>query len=345
MGVAESGDLGSDHAEESVGKAMNDVFPEPRRDCDPVIRLAFSIVVLTYNRNHLLEGLLSELSRYAESGVQVIVVDNCSECPASEVTGLFPWVVNILAPKNLGAAGRNLGFDAASGDVVVCLDDDIAELSHDALECLERIFADRSIAAVNFKVLDQKTQDVVNWVHHREVEKYSDQSFDTYEITEGAVAFRRAVLDATGGYAEEFFLSHEGPDLAFRLINRGFRVIYSPDISVSHSFDPGGRLSWRNYYYDTRNTLWLVARNLPVVYGAIALLRQNAAMFVYSIRDGYTKWWFKGMLDGIKGLGVARGHRDRLSKEAMARIRAIDSHRPSVLYSLRKRFLSRDLKL
>lgn len=305
----------------------------------------FSIVILTYNRNHLLESLLRELEKFAERGVQVVVVDNRSERPASEVTQRFPWVLSILAPMNLGAAGRNLGFKAATGDIIICLDDDIAELSHDALNELADIFRDQGIAAVNFKVLDQESRNVVNWVHHREVEKYADQSFDTYEITEGAVAFRREALEVSGGYAEEFFLSHEGPDLAFRLINAGFRVIYSPQVTVTHSFDAAGRMSWRNYYYDTRNTLWLAARNLPILYGAISVLRQNLAMFVYSVRDGYMKWWLKGMLDGIRGLRVALAGRTVLSEEAMDKIRAIDAHRPSVIYSLRKRFLSRDMKL
>lgn len=301
--------------------------------------------MLTYNRNHLLEALLNDLQSFSKNGVQVIVVDNCSETPASEVTARLPWVENIRAPRNLGAAGRNLGFSAARGDFVICLDDDVAELSKDAAIQLGEIFQDPTIAAVNFKVMDQQTRCVVNWVHHRQVEEYAEMPFDTYEITEGAVAFRRSALDVVGGYPEEFFLSHEGPDLAFRLINSGHRVVYHPGITVTHSFDPAGRLSWRNYYFDTRNTLWLVVRNLPIIYGAATLIRQNGAMLVYAIRDGYVRWWCKGMVDAIIGLRAAFRQRNPLSREAMKRVREMDSFRPSIIYTLKRRLFSREMKL
>ncbi len=300
-------------------------------------RLSYSIVILTFNRGHLLKRLLDDLQGFGHADAEIIVVDNASDEPASVVTNAYPKVVTLRAPRNLGAAGRNLGFDAAHGDIIICLDDDVFELCSDALEQLDRIFTDTKIAAVNFKVLEEGTGRVVNWVHHRVIERFSEQTFDTYEITEGAVAFRRSVLDDVGGYPETFFLSHEGPDLAFRIMNGGSRVIYSPALNVTHSFAPEGRKSWRNYYFDTRNTLWLAVRNLPVGYGAWALLRQTAAMFFYSIRDGHFRWWLKGTWDGLKGLPVALRERRPMSGETMRRIREIDSYRPPLSYVLRKR--------
>src|SRR5579862_2959566 len=244
-------------------------------------RLTFSIVVLTFNRNHLLQCLLMELEEFARVGVQIIVVDNASTIPAEHVTRLHPAVTLIRAPTNLGAAGRNLGFEEATGDVVICLDDDIRGLNRDALEQLPAIFADNDVGAVNFRVLEEGTGRVVNWVHHRRLEQFCLTTFETYEITEGAVAFRRSVLSRVGGYPQTFFLSHEGPDLAFRIMNEGWQVIYSPAVAVTHSFAPEGRTSWRNYYYDTRNTLWLAARNLPLGYGAWLVFRQSGAMLLY----------------------------------------------------------------
>ncbi|MBB6091646.1 GT2 family glycosyltransferase [Povalibacter uvarum] len=300
-------------------------------------RLTFSIVILTFNRGHLLKRLLDDLRSFSRSGAEIIVVDNASDEPASNFTSGYPDVVTLRAPRNLGAAGRNLGFDAARGDVIVCLDDDVFGLSTDALEQLDRIFADAKVAAVNFKVLEEGTGRVVNWVHHREIEKFADETFDTYEITEGAVAFRRNVLRDVGGYPESFFLSHEGPDLAFRVMNGGWRVIYSPALNVTHSFAPEGRKSWRNYYFDTRNTLWLAVRNLPVGYGSWTFFRQTAAMFFYSIRDRHFRWWFKGAWDGLKGLPQAVRERRKMSRETMRRIREIDSFRPPLRYVIRKR--------
>lgn len=308
-------------------------------------RLSYSIVVLTFNRNQLLAQLVVELEKFAQAGVEIIVVDNCSDEPAKEVTGLIPWIRNIRTSRNIGASGRNLGIDAATGDIIICLDDDISGLTVDVLEKIDVLFGDPLVAAVNFKVLDQGTHEIVNWVHHRDVQQFSEVSFDTYEITEGAVAFRRLALQESGGYAGSFFLSHEGPDLAFRLMNNGLRVLYSPEISVIHSFAAEGRTSWRNYYFDTRNTIWLAIRNLPLVYGTKIVLRQSIAMLIYAIRDGYVRWWFKGIVDGIGGVARERRGRRCLSSAAFERVKAIDKFRPSFLYMLRQRLFRRDLKL
>lgn len=300
-------------------------------------RFSYSIVILTFNRNHLLKRLLDDLQRFVKRGVQIVVVDNASVEPALSITRNYEAVVVLRASRNLGAAGRNLGFETAKGDIVICLDDDVFGLCDDALEQLDAIFSDASVAAANFKVLEEHTGRVVNWVHHRVVEQFSNVPFDTYEITEGAVAFRRAVLNEVGGYPDAFFLSHEGPDLAFRIMNRGWRVIYHPAVAVTHSFAEEGRKSWRNYYYDTRNTLWLAARNLPWGYGTRTVLRQTAAMCFYSLRDRHFKWWVKGVWDGFKGLPQAMRERRSMSADTMRRIRTIDSFRPSLGYVLRKR--------
>jgi GT2 family glycosyltransferase len=314
-------------------------------------KFSYSVVILTFNRNARLAQLLEELASISSGSssparpFEVIVVDNASSEPAAHVTQRHSSVTLIRSPENLGAAGRNLGFAAARGEVIICLDDDVGGLTSIAFDRLDERFADSGIAAVNFKVLEQGTLRLVNWVHHRAAEQYQDQSFDTYEITEGAVAFRKSVLDRVGGYAASFFLSHEGPDLAFRIMNAGYRVVYTPEIAVIHSFAPEGRTSWRNYYYDTRNTLWLAARNLPTVYGAATVCRQLIAMLFYSVRDGYLRWWLKGVWDGVKGLPSALRDRRRLDRQAMARIRDIDRARPSIWYLIRRRMLQHDFKL
>jgi GT2 family glycosyltransferase len=298
----------------------------------------FAIVILTYNRNRLLQQLLPHLEPIQRLGGEVIVVDNASSPPAEEVTRHYSWITTIRAARNFGASGRNLGFFHTKADFIVCLDDDVEGLSVDSFEKLASLFDDPSIAAVNFKVTDRDSGEIVNWVHHRTIGQWAESTFDTYEITEGAVAFRRAALAQTGGYEESFFLSHEGPDLAFRLINLGYRVIYSPAVVVQHSFASEGRTSWRNFYFDTRNAFWLAARNLPVFYGIRLVARQSAVMLVHSVRAGMLSWWVRGVYDGIAGLGKALRQRNPLDHAAMAHIRAIEQQHSSTLSRLTSRF-------
>ena len=301
----------------------------------------FSVAILTYQRNDRLRSALEALTGIRELLAQVIVVDNASDPPAAVVCSEFPWVTLVRASSNLGAAGRNLAFEASTSEFLITLDDDVVGIEARHLRCLASEFSAADIAAINFRVIEANTGRLVNWVHHRAPERYSMDNFDTYEITEGAVALRMSAIRVVGGYPTEFFLSHEGPDLAFRLINRGWRVVYRSSVEVIHSFAPQGRVSWRNYYYDTRNAFWLACRNMPVGYGARALIRQLGAMFLFSVRDGYFGTWLKAVAHGIQGIPRALSQRDVLSADAMKRLREIDAFRPSLLSTLNKRLRSR----
>lgn len=307
--------------------------------------IGISVVVLTYNRLESLRSLLAELSSLSYPNLEILVVDNCSETPADSLASSFRRVTFLRAPGNLGTGGRNIGMARATGELVVCLDDDVGGLNDDALWRLGSLFREPHVAAVCFKVIEAVTGSITNWVHHRPVERFSGSTFETYEITEGAVAFRRTVVAAAGYYPESFFISHEGPDLAFRIMELGYTVIYSPEISVTHAYSPLARTSWRNYYYDTRNTFWLVARNCPWLFGTRLLIRQVGAMCVYALRDGYLRWWARGVRDGVRGFPKAIRERRRLSPGTMRRIAEIDSARPGLLYLVRKRLFQRGIKI
>jgi GT2 family glycosyltransferase len=254
----------------------------------------------------------------------------------------FPKVKYLRTERNIGASARNIAMKAANGDIIVTLDDDVAGLEGRGIETLIKKFSeDPGLGAVNFRVLNSEGY-ICNWVHHCRQEDFFDKEFPTYEITEGAVAFRKKALEYSGYYPETFFLSHEGPDLAFRIIESGFKVIYIPNVEVTHCFANEGREPWRNYYYDTRNQLWLAVRNFPIMYALIYLGRGLFSMLLYSIRDGYFYYWLKAVVDGIAGLKQIMGERSVLSNATMKIIKMIDSQRPSLVYMIKDRLLVKD---
>jgi len=279
--------------------------------------------------------------------LEIIVVDNCSaDGTQNMVRSEFPGVVYIRSPENIGAGARNLGIRNAKAELVVTLDDDIFGLDDGDLERIVRYFRERvSFGVVNFKIVDHVRNKICNWVHHCNPEEYQDKEFQTYEITEGAAAFRKQAVEQAGYYPEGFFLSYEGPDLAFRIMDIGYEVIYSGNISVVHRHSDLGRKPWFNYYYDTRNQFWLAARNLPAIYGSVFLSRGLFSMLVYSIRDGFLRFYIKGIVDGLKGLGRAFKSRKPLSTGTMRVIKAIDRKRPGLQYYITQRLLRRGARL
>lgn len=306
-----------------------------------------SIVILTYNRASILRELLISVSSIEYECLEIIVVDNFSQDGTDQmVTEEFPQVIYIRLKSNIGAAGRNFGLQKAIGEIIVTLDDDIFGVNDAFLTSLCPLFSSRpDLGAINFKITNYFTGEICNWAHHRSIAENADKEFPTYEITEGAVAFRRKALEKVGYYPDYFFLSHEGPDLALRLMESGYTVIYSNVVSVMHKHSNLGRRNWLNYYYDTRNQFWFAARNLPVAYAAVYLFRGLSSMFFYSLRDGYLLYWLKAVKDGLNGLARALGDRKVVSKETILRVRHIDTHRVGLTSLLRERVLSRGARL
>lgn len=305
------------------------------------------MAVLTYNRAAVLETLLRSLVDLRHVVLEVIVVDNHSE---DETEGLvkreFGWCTYIRTEMNIGVGARNLGLRHATGDIVICLDDDVLGIDAAAVRRIRQAFRnDPALGALNFKVIDGQSGEVCNWIHHCPPETYADGVFDTYEITEGAVAFRATAVRQVGLYPEYFFLAHEGPDLAFRLLDAGYRVAYRGDIVVRHFHASGGRTPWMSHYYNTRNQYWLAARHLPLGYAVMYLVRGQASTFVYSLRDGYVRHWIRAVYDGVRGLPRALADRRPLSKGTMRTIAAVNARRPPLRRQIRARLFRRGMRL
>lgn len=303
-------------------------------------KLMVSICILTFNRCSLLRTLLGELNALTYMPLEIILVDNNSEDETGAMVGIhFPKVQYLRTKKNIGIAGRNIGMKAAQGDIIITLDDDVRGLEDKAIYTIVNKFQrNKDLGAINFRVIDSNGT-TCNWVHHRKEEDFVNKEFLTYEITEGAVAFRRKALEHSGYYSEIFFLSHEGPDLAFRILEKGFTVVYSGEITVEHLFSEQNRQPWRKYYFDTRNQFWLAARNFPFSYAVGYLIRGLSSMLFYSIRDGYLQYWVKAIADGLRGLTKAMEQRTVLSKKTMDIIKMIDSQKPRFSYLIKKRIL------
>lgn len=305
-----------------------------------------SIVLLTYNRPAEISRNVSELLTIDDIDLELIVIDNYSEQPVVEVMPSDNRLKVIRMTDNLGVGGRNHGIRAAKADVIVTLDDDVFGFdgSH-ARYLLNRFERDSGLAAINFKVIDDLDEKQVNWIHHRVVEVFGSQSFDSYEISEGAVAFRRDSLERTNLYPSYFFISHEGPDLALQLIKTGGRVVYDPEVVVRHSHAEAGRASWRRYYYDTRNQFWLVARHYPIGLAIAKLFIGLGAMFVYSLRDRYLRYYLKGIKDGIKGIQRPLGERKVIAGEQLSYFKSMMKKNPSLLYMVKKRIFSTQVRI
>jgi GT2 family glycosyltransferase len=257
--------------------------------------VTFGCVVLTMGRRP--EDLRRALdSLLAQRGVELDVVVVGNEW---EPTGLPDGVRGVGSAENLGIpAGRNLGVPHTRGDLLFFLDDDAALAAPDALAAVARRFeADPRLALLQLRVAPRDGgAPARDWVPRLRVGDRS-RSSDITAVWEGAVAMRRSVFDAVGGWPADFRFVHEGIDLGWRVMGAGHRVAYAGDIVALHP-SPTGTPHGYSFYYGARNRVWLARRHLPLALGAIYVTgfvlrtlprlrsRQDALEALRGYRDG-----------------------------------------------------------
>ena len=247
-----------------------------------------AIVILNWNGANLLRQFLPSVVQFSKGDfTEIIVADNGSTDESlSILSNEFPEVKALDLKQNFGfARGYNETLKQIEADYFVILNSDV-EVSAGWLDAPVRLMeADKKIAAVQPKILsyNQKTHfeyagaaggfiDKFGYPFCRgrifdEVEADNGQYDDVVDIfwATGACMFVRSDLfNAVGGFDADFWAHMEEIDLCWRLKNRGFRVVYTPESTVYHL--GGGSLSYDNpkkLYLNFRNNLWLLYKNLP----------------------------------------------------------------------------------
>jgi GT2 family glycosyltransferase len=279
--------------------------------------MKFGCVVLTMGKRPddlrmAVESLL------AQRGVEtdIVVVGQ-----AWEPVGLPDGVRGLGLAENVGIpAGRNAGVPAVDGELLFFLDEDAALASPDTLARLAEMFAaDPTLGLVQLRVDARETGGAGprDWVPRLRASSRERPGPITL-VWEGAVAMPRRVYDEVGGWPGEFRFIHEGVDLAWRVMDAGYRVHYAADLAAVHPLPvPGAVRHHYSLYYAARNRVWLARRYLPLPLGALyvctfafrTLPRLRSLVHVRAALRGYR--------DGMRG---PFGSRHRLSARTLWRM-------------------------
>ncbi|MBX9893350.1 MAG: glycosyltransferase family 2 protein [Chitinophagaceae bacterium] len=240
-----------------------------------------SFVIITYNRPADMLALCKNIATLEKADAllrEIIIVNNQSTADYSAVEAYIQSQSQLpfrytIAPENLGVArGRNYALQFSTAPIIIMLDDDAEMGNPDCLIRLLEVFeqnSERSTAIVSFKVLYHSTGAMQeNALPHKNFAAYKDKSFfETYYFAGGAHAIKRSVLDATGNYPEDFFYGMEEYDLSYRIINKGYRIVYSDKIIMLHKESPEGRTpTWQKLQMMWVNKSKVAWRYLPTVY-------------------------------------------------------------------------------
>jgi len=247
-----------------------------------------AIVILNWNGTQLLQQFLpSVIENSKNDSTEIIVADNGSTDDSIEMLkSEFPEVKILDLKQNFGfAQGYNEALKHIESDYFVILNSDVEVTSGWLDSPIQIMEADSSIAAVQPKILSY---------HHKTHFEYAGAAggfidrfgypfcrgriFNEVEVDLGQYNTISDIFWATGacmfvrakyfreadGFDADFWAHMEEIDLCWRLKNRGFRIVFTPESSVFHV--GGGTLSYDNpkkLYLNFRNNLWLLAKNLP----------------------------------------------------------------------------------
>jgi GT2 family glycosyltransferase len=287
-----------------------------------------SVVIPNWNGAHHLPVCLDALRAQTYPNVEILLVDNGStDGSHALVEEQYPEVRLLALDRNLGLTGaNNVGFAAARGEILISLNND-TEADQRFVEALAAALQEHpeaGMAAAKIRLFDRR--DVIHSAgdgygadgipFNRGVWQPDKGQFDEpgwiFGGCGGAVAYRRAMLDRSGGSAqsrpfdESFFMYCEDVDLNWRAQLAGWRCWYVPEAVVYHKLSAtgGGPIA---SFYTGRNTLWVIAKDYPG-----ALLHKYWARIVdaqWSIaRDALRAWRgvaararLRGQLAGVLG--------------------------------------------
>lgn len=246
---------------------------------------------------------IATLDKKEELLEEVIVVNNNSSSDYSPVELFIKDNPNlpiqyIFSNENLGVAkGRNHAVTFAKAPLLVMLDDDAELENSNALEAIADTFKNNAdLAIASFKVKYFSTLNMqINAFPHKQFEKKKNlHFFETYYFAGGAHAIKKEAMEAVGGYPIDFFYGMEEYDLSYKLLAKGYKIVYTDSIVMLHKESPEGRPPHK----EKMKMLWLnkskVAwRYLPIMYFYSTSLMWSFEYLIKSNFDilGFCKGW------------------------------------------------------
>ena len=251
--------------------------------------MTISVVVPTYNRPRLLRRGLEALARQTlpTDRFEVIVVDDGSSEPAGEAAAGVDGRLDLrVLRKTRGglASARNHGAAAASGDLLLFLDDDIepcAEFLEVHLEVHRRQEGAVALGSLPYP----QDLHLTPFLYYLERVRHYDLflrygSADRIPLppVNGNSSLPRRCFEEAGGYDLEFSTyGGEDTELGYRLRLAGLRFVYAPRARGYHHHLKNFE-DYKRDMYSSGRTLAALARrhpetfsraNLDIVAGAV----------------------------------------------------------------------------
>lgn len=273
-----------------------------RRPTPPVFQPGVSVIIPAFNEERVIVDSVQQVLASDYPGLEIIVADDgSSDGTSAKVIEAFsgdPRVTLLTLVNGGKAAALNRALLQAKGEIIIALDAD-THFEPQTIRRLARWFADPVLGAVagdarvgNRVNLVTRWQ-AVEYITAQNLERRALAGFDAMTVVPGAVgAWRRAALDAVGGYPEDTLA--EDQDLTIAIQRAGWRVTYDPQAvawtEAPESFRALAKQRYR-WAFGTLQCLWK--------HGAILRTRRPAGLAAIGVPQA---WLFQILFAAISPL-------------------------------------------
>ncbi len=257
------------------GTKMYEPGPSEKTSSSPPF---FSVIIPNYNGSRHLPDLFAGLNAQTFTDFEIILADDAStDDSVAWVEENAPQARILASQKNRGfVASINRSAIAALGRVIVLLNNDTQPEPGFLAEMAKTICAHPRAGIVAAKLLLFDERDRIHTAgdvmgrdgipRNRGVWTIDSGQFDgSQEVfggCGGAMAVRREIWEALGGFDEDYWMYLEDADFSFRAQLMGWQTVFAPRARVYHKLGASGGDGLSSFYVG-RNTLWTLAKNMP----------------------------------------------------------------------------------
>ncbi len=275
-----------------------------------------TINIVTRNRRDALKRAIESAYAQTYRPIELVVVDNDSSDGSVEMVERdFPDVKVIRLHRNIGCQpGRNIGMKNSRGKYIFNLDDD-GVLEPHATEKMVARFEDEEDVVLVAAAIEPLVPERSHLI--RQVRCTTERYIGNFPG--GASGIRRSVLD-DAGYFPEYVRGHAEADLALRIIDKGYEMVYLPDAIMYHDVSDIERNKNTVAYYGIWHRLETAYRLEP--WGRCLINGPWKALmdFVRAVREGSLAGYFRGVFRFLHNLPDILARRKPVSKWATQKV-------------------------
>ncbi|MBD3355138.1 glycosyltransferase [Candidatus Woesearchaeota archaeon] len=297
-----------------------------------------SILIATYNRKEAFLGALQSMMDLDYPNFEVVIADNAStdglpEDVEKKFMSKYDNIILIRNKENLGInGGRSAVQKKATGKYYLFMDSDVYVKKDMLSQAVDYFESNPDVGVIIPKLyfwedknriwcagtrLNLLTSIPLN-VGTEEIDRGQHDKITKSTHGPGAFFSRADVTDKVGGHDKKFFLCYADTDLAFKIKEQGYKVIYLPKTAAYHDIKQNeirSKLSYygfdnpaRTYYYARNRFIFMKLHAPPLNLLIFSIFISPIFLTYFSFHiirlKGYSLLpvYWKGFFDGFKYL-------------------------------------------